>query len=271
MDWTSTPPEQVRALVSVHDLMPETLPAVRQTLARLEGHGIEPVTLLVVPGAGWDEAGIAELHRLQQAGYRLAGHGWRHRVEHITRPWHRLHSLLISRRVAEHLALDANGILDLMHRCRDWVPAQGLAPPQLYVPPAWAMGAIGRERLAAEGPFPLYEVFGGVFDARSRRWHPTPMLGYEADVAARVPVIRAWNALNRFRARGSGLLRIGIHPFDIGLRLGADLEQDLARFRRAIDYTALDQRPGRQTRSTASQSPGGRSGPAARLRRADRG
>jgi predicted deacetylase len=251
-----TPFERVRTLVSVHDLMPETLPAVQRTLERLDRHGIAPVTLLVVPGAGWDDAGMAALHRLQEAGYRLAGHGWRHRVERISRPYHRLHSLLISRRVAEHLALDAEGILALTRRCHDWFRVQGLAEPQLYVPPAWAMGSISRERLAADGLFPLYELFGGVFDARARRWHPTPMLGYEADVAGRVPVIRAWNALNRSRARGRGLLRIGIHPFDIGLRLEADLARDLARLRTVIDYPELGQSPGCQMRASSSRRPG---------------
>ena len=229
----------IRALVSVHDLMPETLPAVQRTLERLAHHRIAPVTLLVVPGAGWDDVGIAELHRLQDAGYRLAGHGWRHHVERISRPYHRLHSLLISRHVAEHLALDADAILDLMRRCHGWFGAQGLDPPQLYVPPAWAMGGLSRDRLAAEGPFDLYELFGGIFDARNHRWQPTPMLGYEADNAVRLPVIRAWNALNRRRAGRSGLLRIGIHPFDIGLRAAGDLEQDLARCGKVIDYADL--------------------------------
>jgi len=233
----------IRALVSVHDLMPETLPAVRRTLERLAHHHIAPVTLLVVPGAGWDDAGIAELHHLQDAGYRLAGHGWRHHVERINRPYHRLHSLLISRRVAEHLALDADATIDLMLRCHAWFGAQGLDPPQLYVPPAWAMGSLSRDRLAADAPFDLYELFGGIFDARNHRWQPTPMLGYEADNAVRLPVIRAWNALNRRRARRGGLLRIGIHPFDIGLRAGEDLERDLASVSNAIDYTALLQRP----------------------------
>jgi hypothetical protein len=249
MDSSSTRPECVRALVSVHDLMPETLPAVERTLERLTHHGIAPVTLLVVPGAGWDDTGIAALHRLADAGYRLAGHGWRHRVNRIRGPYHRLHSLLISRRVAEHLALDADGILALMHRCRDWFETQGLATPALYVPPAWAMGAISRERLAADGPFPLYELLGGVFDARRARWQPTPMLGYEADRPARMPVIRVWNALNRRRAHGSGLLRIGIHPFDIELRLRGDLDRDLVRFGNAIDYTEIGWVPGRQTRT----------------------
>jgi len=243
MESTSPPADGVRTLVSVHDLMPETLPAVRRTLALLERYRVAPVTLLVVPGAGWDAKGVAELRAFRDAGYRLAGHGWQHRVERIDRPYHRLHSLLFSRDVAEHLALDAGGILDLMRRCRDWLDEQGLGAPDLYVPPAWAMGGIDRWRLIAEGPFRRYEFLGGVLDAGDGRWHRTPMLGYEADRASRVPLIRAWNALNRALVRRSGLLRIGIHPFDMDLRLREDMERDLAQVARAIDYAALAERP----------------------------
>lgn len=243
----------MHALVSVHDLMPETLPSVRATLALLAHHRIAPVTLLVVPGAGWDRAGIAALKALQDQGHRLAGHGWRHRAERIGGTYHRLHSLLLSRDVAEHLALDADGILALVHRCHAWFGEHGLETPALYVPPAWALGAIGPMRLAAEGPFALYELFGGVLDARSNRMIRLPLLGYEADRPLRVPVLRTFNALNRGpvarwnrwgAGSGSGPrpgrpVRIGIHPNDIRLRMTRDLVADLARCEHVVDYADL--------------------------------
>ncbi len=226
-------------LVSIHDLMPQTMPAVRETIALLEQHRVSPVTLLVVPGTGWGSADIDELRALQRAGYRLAGHGWRHEVARIRRPYHRLHSLLISRQVAEHLDLDTDGIIDLIRRCHHWFADHGLEPPALYVPPAWAMGRVSAVQLIEETPFGLYEDFNGVLDARSGCYHPIPMLGYEADRAIRVPIIRAWNALNRWRGTRSGRLRIGLHPYDLGLRLGSQLARDLATYPSAIDYQAL--------------------------------
>jgi len=228
-----------QVLLSIHDLMPQTMAAVRETITLLERHRLAPATLLVVPGTGWDQAGIDELRALQRAGYRLAGHGWQHQVPRIRRPYHRLHSLLISRHVAEHLDLDADGIIGLIRRCHRWFADHGLEEPALYVPPAWAMGNVSTAQLIAEAPFAFYEDFNGVLDARTGRYHRIPMLGYEADRVLRVPIIRAWNALNRWRAARRGRLRIGLHPYDLGLRLGSEIDRDLTTYRAAIDYQAL--------------------------------
>lgn len=224
-------------LVSVHDVMPETLPAVERVLERLTDLGVVKVTLLVVPGRDWSAANLEHLRRLIQPGHELAAHGWHHRAERIAGLYHRLHAAFLSRRVAEHLALDTEGILALLGRSRNWFLEQGFAPPALYVPPAWAMGAISRARLAAEGPFTRYEVFGGIYEASSGAWRATPMLGYEADKAARVLPLRLWNALNRRRARGARVLRIGIHPHDLDYPLARDLEADLRHFSRHGHYS----------------------------------
>jgi predicted deacetylase len=227
----------VQALVCVHDLMPETLGRVERIVALCAESGSGPLTLLVVPGLGWDRAGIARLRAWQDQGHRLAGHGWVHRVERFKGLAHRLHGLAISRRVAEHLALDAQGIASLVRRCHDWFPAQGLAPPALYVPPAWAMGPIGPESLAAL-PFAQWEVLTGVRGPGGRLLR-LPMVGYEGDTRARRVAIRLWNRANRARARACGWLRIAIHPGDLDLGLAAELRQDLARFPHRVDYSSL--------------------------------
>ena len=92
---------QIRALVSVHDVMPETLPQVERILTLLDAEGIAPVTLLVVPGTGWNNEGIERLRGYQARGCELAGHGWVHRVERITGFAHRVHSRVISRNSTE--------------------------------------------------------------------------------------------------------------------------------------------------------------------------
>lgn len=231
--------ERVRALVSVHDVMPETLPEVGRILAHLKTERAGPVTLLIVPGAGWTAAGIATLHAFQADGHILAGHGWRHRVDHFGGLGHRLHALLISRRAAEHLSLEATGILNLMRRCHGWFAEQGLRTPSLYVPPAWAMGTIERATLASL-PFRHHEIFRGVLSPQSERFQPLPLVGYEADTRARAPLLRLWNRINRIRAEQVGWLRIAIHPRDLELRLAPDLIRDLRRFRRHVHYAALD-------------------------------
>ncbi|NEX21526.1 DUF2334 domain-containing protein [Thiorhodococcus mannitoliphagus] len=248
--------EQVRALVSVHDVMPETLPQVERILRLLEAEGISAVTLLVVPGRTWSSEQIDVLKRFESQGYELAGHGWLHRVERYGGLKHRLHASLISRNVAEHLALDADGILALMHRSHAWFRQQGLKSPTLYVPPAWALGQIARNALATL-PYLQYEIFSGILSGQTGRLHPIPMLGYEADSAWRAPVIRLWNRFNRRRSRTRGWLRIGIHPHDLDLRLAEDLRNDLKRFRLHADYSAVDDQPGAQRYRllTSSRSP----------------
>jgi predicted deacetylase len=192
------------ALISIHDLMPSTMPAVRRTLALLQHRTTAPAMLLVVPGTGWSRDGIRELQALQRAGHPLAGHGWLHRVERYGGLYHRLHGLTLSRRVAEHLALNTDGIVALINRCYAWFGDNGLEPPKLYVPPAWAMG---RSRSTAL-PTPVRSASTRPLPALStpitRSLIRIPMLGYEADAPLRVPVIRAWNALNRRLAAKTG-------------------------------------------------------------------
>jgi predicted deacetylase len=230
--------EGIRTLVSVHDVMPATLERVQLILDLCAAINPTPLTLLVVPGLDWDRAGIERLRTWQGQGHHLAGHGWVHRVERFGGLGHRLHGLLISRRVAEHLALDGPAVAALIGRCHAWFIGQGLEPPELYVPPAWAMGKLGPKDLAAL-PFARYEVLKGVLDRASGRLHPIPLLGYEADTPVRAPLIRVWNRLNRRVAEARGWLRIGIHPRDLQLALAADLRRDLRHYSRWTDYGAL--------------------------------
>ena len=215
-------------LASVHDVAPETLPRVRTCLELLESAGATPTTLLVVPGASWSPAHLAELRAFVRSGHELAAHGWVHRARHVRGLRHRLHAALISGDVAEHLALDADEIDALLARSARWFADQGFDVPLLYVPPAWALGSLPVRRLAA-GPFGLVEVLSGVVHAASGRTARVPMLGYEAALRWRVPFVRAWNAWNRSRGRRCGWLRVAVHPGDLELPLASDLRRDVAR------------------------------------------
>lgn len=230
--------ESALALVSIHDVMPGALDPIQRLLDHCAAINPGPLTLLVVPGLPWDPAEIERLRSWQDQGHRLAGHGWLHRVERLSGLLHRLHGLLISRRVAEHLALGGSEIDTLIRRCHAWFQGQGLGPPELYVPPAWALGAIATRRLA-QLPFGYYEVFYGVLEGASGGLTPIPLLGYEADAPHRIPFLRTWNRINRAMARSRGWLRIAIHPRDLDLALATDLDQDLRRYSRWVDYGAL--------------------------------
>lgn len=234
----------MRAIVSIHDVTPDTLGRVERIVEEVMAPGHRRITLLVVPGHDWDAAGIRRLLAWQDAGLELAAHGWSHRVDRVRGSYHRLHAALISRDAAEHLALDADGIAALMQRAHDWFVARGLEAPRTYVPPAWALGTIDRERLR-QLPYSRIEVTRGLLDTVSGGLRPLPLVGFEADTAARAAFLRAWNRLQIGVARWSGRpLRIGIHPHDPELRLARDLYRLLDQSMQCESYDTAWPQPG---------------------------
>ncbi|MDZ7831448.1 MAG: polysaccharide deacetylase family protein [Desulfobacterales bacterium] len=224
------------ALVSIHDVMPKNLPQVLAILRFLEARAVFPVTLLVVPGCQWSKNDINQLKSLQASGYELAGHGWQHRAKRIASAWHRLHGMVISRNEAEHLSLSEDEIIHIITDSYSWFRQNSLAAPILYVPPAWAMGRIGKKKLKTL-PFRLYETQAGVYNAAADRMLYLPVTGYMADTRFRVKAIRTTNLINQYVFRGP--LRIAIHPQDLNLGLVRDLKNHLARFQIFLSYTPL--------------------------------
>ncbi len=229
---------EMRALLSIHDVMPETLERVEAILDFCARQGIPPLTLLVVPGRDWQPAALARLHELAERGHTLAAHGWHHRIPRFGGLYHRLHAAVISRNVAEHLALDPEDVLALMQRSHQWFIDHGLPAPSLYVPPAWALGRLpadGLERL----PYRQIEVTRGLLEVATGRLHPLPLVGFEADTPTRALALRTFNAVQRRRARhGRRPLRIGIHPDDFQLGLADSLERLLQSPLEFIPYRA---------------------------------
>lgn len=214
--------------ISIHDVMPTTLTRVGHIAELLDSARLGPATLLVVPGAGWNRNDLATLRQLERRGYALAGHGWVHRVEAYHGLYHRLHGRLLSRNVAEHLALNTNGIEALITKSYSWFTDHDLGNPELYVPPAWAMGGLSRQRLRIL-PYRFYESFSGIYDSTEDQFHRLPLLGYEADTWWRAFSVRSWNSLNRTWARWKSPVRLAIHPGDLELRLANDLKRQLHR------------------------------------------
>lgn len=227
-----------RTLVSIHDVMPRTLDDVRAQLALLRRHGVAQATLLVVPGRDWRPVDIDQLRAWQDAGHELAGHGWSHRALHVRGIRHRVYARLVSRDCAEHLALTAPKIMALLHRNRHWFDRQGLAPPQLYVPPAWALGALPVSDYAAAG-FRMVEDLRGIHDLQSGQRLTVPAVGFEAINRLRALALKASNGLNRMLAGSSGLLRLALHPKDLRLFLHEDVERALGRLGETCLYRDL--------------------------------
>ncbi|NCG08474.1 MAG: DUF2334 domain-containing protein, partial [Verrucomicrobia bacterium] len=193
----------MKALVSIHDCMPETLGRVQELLEWLAELGVPPVTLLVVPGKDWQPAQVERLRELAELGHPLAAHGW----QHHTRPrrlYHRLHAALLSRSVAEHLDLDPAEIEALLHRAFHWFSENGLPAPSLYVPPAWALGSISITQLRSS-PYACIETTRGLcFPQGKPSFQALPLTGYEADTTLRAAFLKIWNAAQARAAKRSG-------------------------------------------------------------------
>jgi len=207
---------------SVHDVTPSTLDRAAEIVDLLVASGAGPLAVLVVPDGQWTDDQIAPLRRWEHDGHMLAAHGWSHHAEPPRGVYHRLHSALLSRDAAEHLGRSRGDVLDIVRRGEAWFGAAGLQPPRLYVPPAWALGALP---LAAfdETSFRWVETLSGIYDTRSRRWHRLPLVGFEADTRFRARSLRMLNAANL--ALGAALrrpVRAGVHPDDLSLLLARE-------------------------------------------------
>jgi len=212
------------AIVSIHDVMPATLVRVQRIVALMEEAQVPPPTLLVVPGKEWDPQELRALRGFVDKGHPLAGHGWVHKAAAGPRTlYHRLHGLLISRNEAEHLSRPASELAELIQRCHDWFSTVDLPSPELYVPPAWALGAL-RFRDLNLLPFRWYEVLRGFVEGSTGSVKWLPLAGFEADTTIRKVSLRIWNGVNGAFARRLGTpLRISIHPNDLNLLLDREL------------------------------------------------
>lgn len=228
----------MHALISIHDVAPHTLDNVEAIIRLMPPACRRHLVLLVIPGYPWSTCQIARLRMWQSGGHTLAGHGWRHKAEKINGLYHRIHARVLSRRAAEHLALSRAELRDLLQRNYQWFIEHDLRAPDLYVPPAWAMGALTRQDLAAS-PFRFFEVTSGLYDTRTGQSRRLPLAGFEADTPWRRSSLRVWNAINVSRASAQRPVRLGLHPHDLELLLSRSVHQYLQRVTQGHDYRSL--------------------------------
>lgn len=220
------------ALVSIHDVMPESRSAVTQLLntlhTRIPQLKAEHITLLVVPGRQWRSEDVDWLGNLACKGHPLAGHGWSHYTDNQKRTvYHHLHSLLLSRNAAEHLSRPLPELLRLVTKCFEWFPKHGFTEPKLYVPPAWATGCL-RLKHWQSLPFCQLETLSGITHISSGQHYSLPLTGYEADTPWRAASLKAFNQWNKLWAQVSNrAIRISLHPYDGSYLLAESLIKDI--------------------------------------------
>ncbi|MGD8175281.1 polysaccharide deacetylase family protein [Marinimicrobium sp. ARAG 43.8] len=229
----------MRALVSIHDVMPHTLGQVTALLALMSPPVRARVVLLVVPGRDWTPMGIAQLACWEAEGLELAGHGWSHQSGPIRGLYHQLHSWCLSRQAAEHLSQSRESLRALLAKNHRWFSQNGLSAPSLYVPPAWALGRLTAADLR-ESPFDYIETTSGYRHLSSGKRCAVPLVGYEADNAWRAAGLSLWNRFNRAVASATGRpVRLALHPDDAELRLADELRLTLESLEASVDYRTL--------------------------------
>ena len=225
------------AIVSIHDVMPSTMDQTAELIELCANRGVNQTTLLVVPGLEWSPPMLDQLRDWQNSGHEIAAHGWIHQCGKISSWYHRGHSLVLSRRAAEHLSLAETSIFELMTRAAQWFDDNFSAIPQLYVPPAWAMGSISLDRIW-KTPFRMIETLTSILDVKQRQTLRLPLLGFEADTIIRQCLLQTSNKLNLALAKRIGsTIRIAIHPYDHQLRLAKQLKGCLRQVNKTMHYS----------------------------------
>lgn len=213
---------------SVHDVTPRTMPRAELIVDLLTAAGRAPLCILVVPAGGeWCAAQVATLKAWAEQGHILAAHGWSHKCGPPRRLYHRLHSMLMSRDSAEHLGHPTREVAAIMEQSHRWFSDIGLVEPELYVPPAWALGDMTLAECARMG-YRWVEVLTGVYDTVSARFHRLPLVGFEADTRIRTAELRSLNRANLLLgAVAQRPVRVAVHPNDFDLALAGQLRRCL--------------------------------------------
>ena len=221
-------------LVSIHDVAPPNLAAVRRLWQLCRDAGVVPA-LLVVPdwhGSAPIEHDADFLMWLRGAvteGAELLLHGERH--DETGRPRALTDELRAAGKTAregECLTLDAPELEALVARGLGRLRALGFSATG-FVPPAWLMRADARPGIYAAG-VTFTEDEGAIYLASGRRI-PTPALRWSTRTAFRAQasvLVSEW----RWRSqRRTPVMRIALHPADLSHpAVARSVEQALARW-----------------------------------------
>jgi predicted deacetylase len=223
---------------SLHDVSPATIDRATSIVDVMVEAGVRDLAILIVPSGVWTDGQLETLRTWERAGHVLGAHGWTHRGIAPRGIYHRLHSALFSRDVAEHLGRSADEVREIVARGVQWFADAGLVPPRLYVPPAWALGAMPLPEFAGTS-FRWVETLSGIYDVSAAHFRRLPLVGFEADTGFRAASLRVSNASNYALVRATRRsLRAAVHPHDFELRLAGDLRRLLASGRASF---ALEQ------------------------------
>jgi len=213
-----------RALVvSIHDVSPITREAVGAIAGKLTGLGVARTSLLVVPDHHHraditGDAGFAPwLRRLAGAGHEAVLHGYFHQRERRAREsaLTRFFTRCYTADEGEFFDIAYNDARALLTRGRDALERCAGITPTGFIAPAWLLSAGGEEAARNLG-FAYTTRLTSLTELPSRRVHPSQSLCWSVRSQWRRAVSLSWNRLLFRRLRPNPLLRISIHPPDLG-------------------------------------------------------
>ncbi len=233
-------------VVSLHDVSPHTWEPCARILETLRGVGVSHVSLLVVPnhhhrGHFLERLDFCEWLRGQVTlGCEAVVHGYFHQRE--ARVGETLRERMITRSYTagegEFFDISREAARELVSRALGEFERAGLRSTG-FIAPAWLLSAEGEEALRDLG-LSYTTRLGGVWNFRNGTVEKSQSLCWSVRAAWRRVVSVGWNACLFHRLEHAPLLRVAIHPVDIGhsrvweqiLRM---VEAGLLR-RRAVTY-----------------------------------
>jgi len=208
--------------IAIHDIAPATMPACERLLDLLAELGAPPATLLVVPDfhrrgpIDRDLAFVRAIDRRIANGDEVALHGYHHvddgPVPHSPLEWLQRRVLTASEgefsALTQHEAEQRIGAgLAMFERLR-WNVAG-------FVAPAWLLGDGARAALART-PLRWTSTHGAIESLADARRIAAPAISASARSAWRRWTSRRWLAFANDALRSESLVRVALHPADVG-------------------------------------------------------
>lgn len=200
-------------IVAVHDVSPRMLEETRFLLARLDGMGVRPRVLKVIPQDLLTSAPLVELLRAEQErGSEVVQHGFSHRrLGRLRGPWRRrLRAAIFAPDAAEFLSLSADEMASRLADGREIFRRAGLSAGG-FCAPGWLEPGDLHAILRRAGF--RYDVrMTGVIDLTSGRRIWTDWVGYMGAGGLQERLVIVADALNRLSAPMFDALKVFFHP-----------------------------------------------------------
>ncbi len=204
---------QRRLVVSVHDVSPETLEETRFLLSALDGMGIRPRVLKVIPQHLLDCRPLLELLRAEQdIGSEIVQHGFSHRRAGPLRGplRRRLRAALFARDSAEFLSLSSEETASRIASGREILQRAELSATG-FCAPGW-LSATDLQQILRRTGFVYDVLMTSVVDLGSNRRIWTDWIGYMGAGGGQERLVGIVDAVNRVASPLFRALKVFLHP-----------------------------------------------------------